>query len=264
MSRKKIEITKNEEIWKRINRFVQYNTYAITAGILLTFVFLDMKIGSLSDRVEETLVKNTDYIKRNIGHPIFLSATGQVIVAKKSPMSYYDDRFKQYLVNNITDRLIMGLVRLSGNYKIRYYNGKDILKKNKEIKAFIDNFLAGRSHALIKYADSLYLAMVEKRLPEYIDILNAKTNNYSVRKDPHDGKTHISFTLEIRAIIKSWIKDLGRWDTREISIRIPAELIIDPSRYANIGNPFGIYFKEIDIPAILKPTPNAVMQNVKR
>ncbi|HHO42403.1 MAG TPA: hypothetical protein ENN12_03485 [Epsilonproteobacteria bacterium] len=253
MIKKKITLG-NEEIWKKINRFVQHNTYVLTGGLIFTFLFLNYKIGSIADTMNETLVQNTHYIKKNISHPIFLSATGQVIVADKSPMSYYDERFKQYLVNNITDNLIVGLVKISNNFTQKYNGAEDLINRYDRFNYFIKEFTNGNKQVISQFANSLYLSIIENKLPEYIDIIGTKIETYTVREDKEkSGKTYFEGKISIEAVVKSWIPAKAEWDTRRIEFKVGYKMEADPARYAHIGNPFGINFTSLDIPVILKP-----------
>ena len=250
-------------IWKRIDDFVKFNSYALVIGISLSFLFLYAKLANLADVVENTLVKNTQFIKEDIGHPIFLSATGQVIVAKRSPLSYSDPRIISYIQNYILDDLVGGVVKLSGNYTATYSSGDDMLRKYSGFKDFSVRFLREDSSMLLPYVNNLFLAIKEDTLPNYINVVSSRMEGYSVkklsRKDGGDGLTHIRGRVIGRTVVKSWIEDLKKWDTRDMEMSIPFELVVNVPEYADIGNPFGFHFVEIEVPLLKKPSAREVL-----
>ena len=253
---KKIKASSIEDMGSKINKFIQYNAYILTAGIVLSFLFLNFRISSLASLTEDTLVSNTKYIKENIGHPIFLTASGVVITPEKKVLGYYDQRFKQYIINNTANTFIMGLIKFSKNYEIKYSTLNDIYTKNPYIKEFSSNFKVDHG-ALKEYATAIYRIMLEGRLPEYIDIIDTDMTEFSIDSKPNEDKNiyrTMRGVISVRALSKSWIKELGKWDNREINPKLKFEAIIYPSKYANIGNPFGIKFTKIDSPINVKAT----------
>ena len=104
----------NNGMSKRVNFFVSKNAYVVTILLVAFFFYVTMKFESISSEIAQ----NQKYIKQNIGQPIILSATGQVVVAEKSPITYYDPRMKQYVANILIDNLIQGLSVLTKSYTI--------------------------------------------------------------------------------------------------------------------------------------------------
>ena len=254
-------------MWKRIDDFVKYNSWALVAMVALSFLYVSSTIGDLADTVEKTLVKNTRFIRENIGHPIFLSATGQVVVAEKTPLSFSDARIREYILNSLFDNLVAGTVRVSKNYKVQYSDGDDILKRYNRFRNFYGRFLHGDPSQLRDYAKNLYLAITEDTLPNYINVVDSHISNYQIKKvainEGGDGLTHISGMAVGHVVVKSWIADLNQWDTRETMLNIRFSIVADPAKYADIGNPFGFFFTDLDIPITKKPTARSII-NEKR
>lgn len=252
----------SESFSQKINNFVRTNAYVLTIGIALTFVVLNMRLSSLADKIEETLVKNTEYIKKNISTPVFLSATGQVLTIKKSPMGYDDERFKGYIKNLLSDIFVVGLVKLSSNYSIRFKKAEDIIIQNKRFKEFFTDFTnleAGK-----ELIDTLYWSVVEGRLPEYVDLTDSNIEKFRIKKTDKDDPTVIEGNILFSAVAKSWIVDMSKWDTRAIKIRFNFTLVIDVFKYGNVSNPFGIHFTSISMPIPNKPKGRGIIEETRK
>jgi len=159
-----------------------------------------------------------------------------------------------YIKNIILDNLIQELTELSRVFSVKFGSGKDI-KKNEKFSYFEDTFIGRNNDILDLYRDSLCHTIIEGRLPEYILILESKFLSYHVIKDPKNQNTAptIEAKLKVKFLLKSWIKEIKQWDTRETDIIIPFNTEINAEKYANMENPFGIRFTSIKIPTILKP-----------
>jgi hypothetical protein len=103
---------------QKIHRFINYNSVVITLLIAFVLFHQIFIVGSTVSSLENQQKKMVQYLKENVNKVYFLSANGSVISAKKSAVSYSDDRFKQYIANNIIDSLIGGSIWLTDNGKI--------------------------------------------------------------------------------------------------------------------------------------------------
>lgn len=262
VKKESLESINVEAISQRINNFIRANSYVLTVGIILTFFVLNMRLSSLADEVERTLVKNTEYIKRNLSTPIFLSATGQVLTVKKSPMGFEDERFKSYLSNLISDVFITGLIKLSSNYSIPFTKAEDIITKNKRFHEFFTNY--AEPEASKELIDALYWSVLEGRLPEYVDLIGSKIVKYKITQVDQGDLPAIEGRIIFTAVAKSWIVDMSKWDTRTINISIDFSLTVDVFKYANTLNPFGVHFTSISMPIPNKPSGRFIVNEKNR
>lgn len=239
----------------KINNFMQVNSYAFSIGILLTFFVLNYRLSTLAAVVEDTLVENTRYIKKNIGHPIFLTASGRFLVANKTEMGYYHERFKNNISSTVSNALVTGLIKLSDNYKIKFEKPIDIINKNIFLSDFTDSFVSDRQ-VLSEYYKGLYQIMGEWRYPEHMDIVSIQMNTYSIDSVHGEEKNKyrtLRAVVSPTVIIKSWIKELNIWDKRRAVLNIKIRAFINPEN-ASTRNPFGVDYKAIKYVLPVKPT----------
>jgi len=251
---------KNSSIIAKISDFVSLNAFVLMLIMFAIWIHQIYVVGGTVQRVENRQAAMIKYLKENVNKVYFLSASGMAISAKKSKVSYTNDRFKAYIANEIIYNLINGNVMLSSNYKITYLSGDEILKKNQNINDFYTRFVAPNKEVLTSYLRSLHRTVVDGRYPEYINTLSRKYTKYIIQKpNKQNGfKTVITANLSLNILVKSWIREFKRWDTREIPMNIPFKLYIDVAKYVNIGNPFGIHFINLQVPILKKPTATQV------
>ena len=255
---------KNTSIMAKISDFVSLNAFVLVLIMFAIWAHQVYVVGGTVKRVENRQAEMVKYLKENVNKVFFLSASGMAITATKSEVSYTDPRFKGYIANEIITKLIFGNIILSNNYKITYTSGEDILNKNDKIKDFYTRFVAPHKQVLlVPYLRTLHRAVVEGRYPEYIYIVSHKFSNYIVQKPSENNgyKTVIKGNISLTALVKSWIREMKQWDTREVTMNVPFELKIDVAKYVNIGNPFGIHFTSIKPPVLQKPTATQVMES---
>lgn len=256
-----------EALRDKMNTFFRQNIYVLAFAMVGLNVLTMCSNGSFHDEALGTIKEHGSLLKENLGKVHFLSASGQHVVGDRYEVGYEDDRFKLYVKNVILDNLVQGLAELSNGFSVKFKNGKEINKKNERFVYFEGTFLPKEKDILKLYRDSLYRSTVEGRLPEYISISGSKFLSYSVLKNSVDRKSapQIEAKMKVKVFLKSWIKELKKWDTREDEIIIPFKAEINVEKYANIGNPFGIRFINIKIPTILKPrASDIVSKNAKR
>ena len=256
---------KNTSIIAKISDFVSLNAFVLLLLILAIWVHQVYVVGATVQRVEERQSAMVKYLKENVNKVYFLSASGMAITATRSEVSYTDARFKGYIANEIIDKLISGNVVLSSNYTVTYVSGDEIMSKNKRINDFYTRFVSPDKKVLATFTRALHRAIVDGRYPEYINVLAHRYTNFTIVKPNEENgfKTVIKGSLELKAIVKSWIKEIKQWDNRELSISISFSLYVDVAKHANIGNPFGIHFTDITLPVLHKPTATQVVQGVQ-
>jgi len=253
---------KNSSIIAKINDFVSLNSFALVLIILAVWIHQVYVVGNTIERVENRQAAMIKYLKENVNKVYFLSASGMAITATRSEVSYTDERFKAYIANEIINSLLSGNIVLSSNYKVTYVSGNDILKKNDRINDFYKRFVAPHESVLSVFTRALHRAVVDGRYPEYINTMSHKYTNYTIVKpnEKNGYKQVIHGGLAVNVLVKSWIRELKQWDTREVTLNIPFKLYIDVEKYANIGNPFGIHFTSIKVPVLQKPTATQVSE----
>lgn len=255
MLKKRIDIGQ-EDVRQRIQKLIVNNPYALTFGIVFTFLFLNYKIGSLADYVEETMERNSHFIKESLEHPIILSASGMVITADRTPITYADQRFKDYVQGVIVNNLVAGLVKVTKGKSMAYASTKELVYNYKPFRNIVENFAGGNISVIYKYADAVRLAILENKLPEYIEIVDTRMERYAVRslhpEDTKDRKKIIRGSVHIATFAKSYIPYKQKWQTRRVEISVPFEVVVDASRYGSISNPFGLNFNMLEMTAILK------------
>lgn len=255
-----------QKLTQKLNNFFRGNIY------LLAFAMVGMtglNMCSNSSFKSEALATIKGYevlLKENLGKVHFLSASGQHVVGNRYEVGYEDDRFKQYLKNIILDNLVQGLSELTNGFTVVFRNGAEIKKKNERFAYFEKTFVPKGSNLLGLYRNSLHRIVVEGRLPEYISLSSSKFIHYYVERKTKEQQNnpHLKGSLSVKVFLKSWIKELKVWDTREVTMNIPFEAVVDIEKYANIGNPFGISFIELEIPTILKPKASDVQRKLRK
>jgi hypothetical protein len=253
---------KNTSIIAKISDFVSLNAFALLLLILAIWVHQVYVVGATVERVEMRQNAMVKYLKENVNKVYFLSASGMAITATRSEVSYTDERFKSYIANEIIDKLISGNIVLSSNYKITYVSGDEIITKNKRINDFYTRFVSPDKAVLTPFVRALHRAVVDARYPEYINVLTHKYTQYTIQKpnEKNGYRTTIKGGLQLTVLVKSWIREVKQWDTREVSLNIPFTLYIDVAKYVNIGNPFGIHFTSVKLPVLHKPTATQVVE----
>jgi hypothetical protein len=261
-SKRASQSDKNSSIFAKINDFITLNSFALFLLVLGVWLHQIFVVGATVKELESNQYKMVKYLQENVNKIYFLSASGMAITATKSEVSYSDERFKSYIVNEIVDKLVAGNIVLSSNYKITYASANDLVIKNHRINDFYGRFIKPDGSVLAAYARALHRAIVDGKYPEYINVLSQSYEKFVVRKPTEESqfKTKIDATLKLTLLVKSWIRDLKKWDTREVEIRVPFIAVIDVERYVNIGNPFGVHFEKLDLPIIHKPTATQIME----
>jgi len=247
---------KNSSIVTKINDFVSLNSFALLLLMLGIWFHQVYVVGDTVKQLEANQHKMVKYLKENVDKVYFLSASGMAITATKSEVSYADERFKSYMLNEIVTKMLAGNIVLSSNYTITYANYNEFVTKNAQVKNFYTRFVKPNKGVLESSLRSLHRAVVEGKYPEYINVLSQKYVHYKIIPPSEETgpQTKIDAKVVLTILVKSWIRDLKRWDTRKMKISIPFSVRIDVAKYANIGNPFGIHFEKLQIPAIHKPT----------
>ena len=253
---------KNTSIIAKISDFVSLNAFVLMLIMFAIWVHQVYVVGGTVQRVENRQAAMIKYLKENVNKVYFLSASGMAITATRSEVSYTDPRFKGYIANEIIDKLISGNIVLSSNYKITYKTGDEILNKNARIHNFYTRFVLPDKSVLKTFTRALHRAVVEGRYPEYMNVLRHQYTQYTIGKpsETNGFKTTINGGLKLTVLVKSWIRELKQWDTREVTYDIHFKLYIDVAKFANIGNPFGIHFTSIEPPVLQKPTATQVME----
>jgi len=253
--------TEKEKLTTIIHNFINFNSLVIVGLIGVIAFHQFFIVGATVNSLESQQEKMVKYLKENVQKVYFLSANGQIITAKKSGISYSDDRFKQYMSNTILDNLIGGSIWLSKNGKIVYHKPEDLITKNDRINYFYINFIKPNGSVIAPYIKGIYSKLSTNKLPEYLTITSAEYEQYATHKpnENNNYKHNINAILKVRVIVKSWIPDIKRWDTREVPIRVRYSAVIDPVKYAKGGNPWGILFTNLEIPILVKPTARSIV-----
>ena len=117
---------------KSIHKFLNTNNWVIVIGILFTFLYLSLKLGTVLNQTES----NEKLIRQDIGKVIFLTSDGKVLELNKQKVSYADSRVADYLANIIQYDLIQDLVSISHGFKVQYSNAKELVQKYKPFNDF--------------------------------------------------------------------------------------------------------------------------------
>jgi len=244
---------------KRINSFFKSNIYLLAFSMVALNLLTYCSNSDFHDESIKILENHGDLLKRNLGKVHFLTASGQHIVGQKRAIGYNDPRFKRYIVNAILENQIQGLGALSKGFKVKILKDTDISNKNEKWKFFDDVFLSAFPSVNKLYREGVFRAIIEGRYPEYILVEEAKLDGYQdMPQEDNPEIRHLKGNIRAKLYVKSYIKELKVWDTREIDISVIFKATINVAEYADVGNPFGLEFTEIQIPTILKPTATEV------
>ena len=256
---------KNSSIINKINDFVTLNTFAIFLLILAVWFHQIFVVGATINKLEKNQDSMVRYLRDNVNKVYFLSASGLVLSAKKGEISYADERFKSYLSNELISSFVGGNIEISSNYKITFDTPSSIIRNSKKIGQFYQRFVQPHQKIMAPFARSLHHALVEGMYPEYINVISHQYIKYRVEEPSEENGFHITIkaSMAVRLLVKSWIRDLKSWDTREVPITVKFQAIVDVGRYANMSNPFGVHFTGLDFPVIHKPTGFEIRESKK-
>jgi len=237
---------------RRVDYFFRTNNYLIT--MLLCF-FLLYEINHNNTFREDSAKQwkeELSMLKRNLGKVHFLTASGQHIVGEKHDIQYGDVRFKDYLKNIIVDNTIFGSMKLTQGFKLKFTSAKDIYDKTERMRKFEETFFKTDKTLLKLYRQGLYKAIWDARLPEYLEVSDVVMKNYTTHKNKY-GYDVMKGKIAVSILVKSYIKELNKWDNRKTKITIPFSAYVDIVKFASIDNPFGLNIYEIDVPVLFKP-----------
>jgi len=256
---------KNTSIIAKISDFVSFNAFTLLLLIIAIWAHQVFVVGFTVERVEHRQDAMIKYLKENVNKVYFLSASGMAITATRSTVSYTDPRFKAYVANEIINHLANGNIVLSENYTVTYTSGDEILEKNPKINDFYKRLVSPNKEVLSTFTRAIHRAVVDGRFPEYINVLESQFSKYKIvlPNEENGNRIMISGELSLKTLVKSWIRELKQWDTRMVMLNVPYSFTIDVAKYANIGNPFGIHFEELNMPVLQKPTATDVAQKKK-
>lgn len=259
---KGISVQDKEKTIKRINTFFKENLFILAFSFVLMNILTMCSNSNFKSESLQLMKDQNLFLRENIGKVHFLSATGQVAVGEKQKLSYADSRFKSYIQNVLINNLLQGKGSLTGGFdkKISIRRWQDLSVVNDKLKLFKSSFLKKNSTVIDSYQKSLFLAILEKRLPEYMIPTNVGFEYYRVNSKflKKNQKKTIDGKIRVSVYIKSYIKELGKWDTREVEANIRFKIEINVAEYANYDNPFGIVFDDLDMPTLLKPDASSV------
>jgi len=251
---------KHIKLWKKTNVFFKENIYLILFTMIILNVLTLWSNSSFKEEALEKIEMHGTLLKQNLPKVYFLTAGGQLLVGDRKAINYADDKFKSYLLATLTDSLIQGAVELGVGKKTQWRTPNDIKKKNRKIHDFSNALIANKS-VLGLYIKTIWQTVRDTQLPEYIIPIDIKMKNFTVERNAKvDGEYHLQGAIKIEVLIKSWISEIGDWDTRKTKVEFPFVAVVNPARYSNIGNPFGIKFTQLDVPVIVKPSASVVKQ----
>lgn len=230
----------------KIHTFLNANNWIIAFGIIITFVYLSLKIGNVLNAVENSEIS----IKKDIGKVVFLTSDGRIIKLKKAPVSYADKRIALYVANLVEVHLIKDLVTISKGFKVNYSSGKDLVNKFKPFNDFKSYLL--NPNWINTYASNILLLISNDNYPEYINPYNRKILNFVVI----NTKTN-SFKIDIQydIIKRSYLRELttpNKYKTAYAVIDFKAQGFFNPGKYGSFVNPFGLKFTNININILTK------------
>ena len=256
---------KNSSMIAKINDFVTLNNFVIFLLILAVWFHQIFVVGATVDQLEKNQNRMVRYLKQNVNKVYFLSASGLILSAEKGEISYADERFKSFLSNELITSLVGGAIEISSNYTITFKSANDIVHLNKKIGRFYQRFVQPHKKVITPFSRSLYRALIEGKYPEYINVISTRYTKYRVEKPNKKNGQYITIkaSLAVRLLVKSWVRDLKIWDTREVPITVKFQAIVDVDRYANMSNPFGVHFTGLDFPVIQKPTGFEIRESKK-
>ncbi|QDD68220.1 hypothetical protein [Caminibacter pacificus] len=239
-----MKLSNMENFNKKVIKFFTTNAWITTIMIVVTFLYLNSKIGDLLDKNQETL----SYVKKDLGKVIFISSTGNIVALKKQPVFYSDKRVALYVKNLIQEHLIQDLVSVSKGFKVNYTSYEDMIKKYTPFKTFLPYLI--NKKIIQNYAKNIFELINEDEYPEYVRVYDYKINLYNV-----DKKGNFTINITYYAIVNAYYKELttlNKWRSKKVSFNVKAKGFFNVVRYGNIDNPFGLKFTEINIPIITK------------
>jgi len=254
---------KERSVFERIDVIVRGNSFIITALIIFSFIYLNNKLGNISDVFTQEIIKNTKVMRENIGRPIFLTANGQVLVGERNKMGYADNRFINYVESLLTRTFYSGLNEISKNKKLIFRSSMDIARKNKELNYFCNTYLLN-DKVILTYLNGIFRGIIDKSFPETIMLSQTKMSNWRVnrpRKDDRDQNIYISGRIDSIVVADSWIIDLKKYYKVKMSSSLKFKFKISVNKWGSIDNPFGIKFVSISLPVIKKPTARSLTKS---
>ena len=243
---------KGKTMGLRINNFFRLNNYLITILLSLFMLYEIIQNNSFREDAATQWKDEISLLKRNLGKVHFLTASGQHVVGEKQVIMYGDVRFKDYLKNTIVDNTVFGAMKLTKGFKIKFLNPKDILEKTERMKKFENAFFHTDKTLLNFYRQGVYKAIWDARLPEYLEIDSVSMTEYTTSQDKN-GYHIMSGKIELVILVKSYIKELSKWDNRKTNIAITFSAYVDINKYAGTDNPFGLNIYKLNVPVIYKP-----------
>jgi len=230
----------------KIQTFLNTNNWIIAFGIIFTFFYLSLKLGSVIDEV-----KNTEkVVRKDIGKVIFITNDGRIIKLKKENVSYADKRIALYISNVIENHLIKDLVTISKGFKEKYSSGKELVEKFTPFNSF-KKFLINPKW-IYEYANNILLLISADNYPEYINpydrvikkfvIINSKTNEFEIQ-------------IIYKVIKRSYLRELttlNKYKTEYAIISFKGKGVLNPAKYGNFDNPFGLKFIDLKITLLTK------------
>lgn len=251
-NRSKSLTTRGKTLASTVDRFFRTNNYLITFLLCIFLLYEMSQTSDFRDAAKEQWATEISVLKKNLGKVHFLTASGQHVVGDKHVIGYADQRFKDYLKNTIIDNVIFGAMVLTDGFDIRFSSPEDILAKTERMRAFEDNFLKTNKTLLKLYREGVYKAIWDGRLPEYLEVSHVKMKEYRTYKDKN-GYDLMEGTISVTLLVKSFIKELDKWDNRRTTIKIPFKAYVDILNYADTNNPFGLNIYELSVPVVYKP-----------
>jgi len=235
----------NKKMVDRIHKFLNANNWIIAFGVIFTFVYLSMKIGGVLEQVKDS----EKVIKQDIGKVIIMTNDGRILKLNKENIPYNDERIAMYISDKLQN-LIQDLVTISKGFKQNFSSGKDMVQK---VQAFnnMQKFFFNNSW-LNNYANNILLLSRNDNYPEYINVYSKKINSFKII-DSKINKFEIKITYNV--IKRSYLRELttaNKYKTEYATINIDAIGILNPLKYGNFDNPFGLKFINIKMNLLTK------------
>lgn len=250
---------------KQLNSFFSQSIYVLAAAMVALSMLTYCSNSSFKSEALGEIKQHGVLLKENLGKVHFLTATGQHVVGTKHEAGYLDERFKLYVQNLILDNLIQGSVELTNTFHIKYSSEAEIATKNGRFKNFHETFIRSGTDPLSLFRQTLYRNLVDGRLPEYIFPSKVEFLQYYVNNNKDIGKDpQITARMRVTFMTKSFIKEIKKWENREVEAIIPFNFSVNVSKYANIANPFGLMLDDISIPVLVKPEAAEVVRRNRR
>ena len=236
----------NKKTVDKIHNFLNANNWIIAIGIILTFGYLSLKIGSVLD-----MVKNNELtMKEDVGKVIFLTSDGRVMRMQKQPVSYADKRMTLYIANLVQTHLIQDLVSISKGFKVSYTSGYNLVNRYKAFKDF-EPYLLNKNW-IYQYANNILLLISNDNYPEYINPYDRKIVKFVIL----DPKTNtFKIVINFKVIKRSYLRELttaNKYKTAYSTISFKATGFFNVDKYGSLVNPFGLKFTNINITLLTK------------